>query len=135
MTERRVRISLGSFAVVLIAAALVSWAAAPAAAISSKYLAVTHHEQNQTNWCWAAAAQTVVRFATGTAYTQCKLVDMGEAWRTGCPNIGGTRTDISNAVKWGTGHTPDWDAGSPSAATVTTEINANRPMIITIEYS
>ncbi len=104
-------------------------------ATSTKYLSITRYEQNQTNWCWVAAAQTVIKFITGTEYSQCKVYDWGQTIGTGCANLSGTRTTEQTAVRIGTGHTPDWNADAIPGTKLVSEINAGHPIVVEIAYS
>lgn len=96
-----------------------------------KILSVTPYKQEQSNWCWAAAAKTIVKFQTGNVVAQCTLVKNGKG-TSSCANVTGTKANVmnalsSNGVNPGTERQLDW-------ATVVAEMNTNRPVYSSIVW-
>lgn len=117
-------------ALVLIAGGLLAFA--PPASAAEKYLSTTVYVQEQSNWCWAAAAKSIVRFHTGSAISQCQLVKDGKK-TSSCANSSGTKANVLNAVhahsvNGGTEQKLDW-------TTVKGQINASRPVYSSIIWS
>ncbi|GIG39190.1 papain-like cysteine protease family protein [Cellulomonas phragmiteti] len=94
-----------------------------------KVLSVTPYKQEESNWCWAAASKTIVKFQTGKVVSQCTLVKNGKNTST-CANVTGTKSNVMNAlnangVNPGTERKLDW-------ATVVAEMKTNRPVYSSI---
>ncbi|MBD7918633.1 C39 family peptidase [Cellulomonas sp. Sa3CUA2] len=94
-----------------------------------KILSVTPYKQEQSNWCWAAASKTIVKFQTGNVVAQCTLVKNGKG-TSSCANVAGSKSDVMNAlsrngVNPGTERKLDW-------ATVVAEMKTSRPVYSSI---
>jgi hypothetical protein len=92
-------------------------------------LGVPAYQQANSNWCWAAATQSIVRFQTGKFVSQCQLVKDGTQ-STSCPNVGGSKANVgsalnANGVNRGTEKKLDW-------ATVVAEMKGSRPVYSSI---
>lgn len=115
-------------AVLLIAVGLA--VAVPSAALASeKYISVTAYKQEKSNWCWAAAAKTIVKYQTGRVISQCELVKDGKN-SSSCGNVTGSKSNVmntlnKNGVNPGTERKLDW-------ATVVAEMNLSRPVYSSI---
>lgn len=57
----------------------------------------TQYSQQESNWCWAAAAKIMVQRVQGTSPSQCTLVQRGKNITT-CPNQTGTMAQMSAAI-------------------------------------
>lgn len=75
-----------SAAIAMMALGLVV-AAVPAA--NALTLTFTVDKQEQSQWCWAASAKSVIRYQRGTVHSQCTLVKKGFNSST-CPNNPGS---------------------------------------------
>lgn len=118
------------FAVLAIVGGL-ALAAPPAAQAVEKVISVTPYKQEKTNWCWAAAAKTIIKYQTGRIIAQCQLVKDGKN-SSACDNVTGTKSNVWNAlnkngVNGGTERVLDW-------ATVVAEMNLNRPVYSSIKW-
>jgi len=99
---------------------------APSAANAvEKVLSVTAYQQENSNWCWAAAAKMIIRYQTGSTIAQCQLVKDGKN-SSSCGNVTGTTSNVMNAlnkrgVNPGTQVVLSW-------AYVVSEMDTNRPV-------
>jgi len=51
-------------------------------------------QQDQTNWCWAAVAASVVRYYhADTQWTQCRIAEGELRYRLHLPDLGRRRCD------------------------------------------
>lgn len=111
---------------------------APAeAAYTQKTLAIAHFQQNKTNWCWAAAAKVVINYLTGTAVSQCALVDSQIALPTGCPNNGGAPYQVENIVDSylaSRNKGADWDTGWATSAQLKDQIDSYEPIVVDVKW-
>jgi len=110
----------------------VVFAAPSAAQASEKYLSVTGYKQEKSNWCWAAAAEMIIKYHTGTVVSQCKLVKDGKN-SSSCSNVTGTTSNVMNTlnkhgVNPGTDVVLDW-------AHVVAEMDTNRPVYSRIVWT
>lgn len=97
-----------------------------------KILTVTPYKQEQSNWCWAAASKTIVKYQTGKIVAQCTLVKNGTG-SSSCSNVAGTKTNVKNAlyangVNKGSEVTLSWN-------TVVAQMDANRPVYSSIRWT
>lgn len=107
-------------------------AQAPPASSAEKYLSMTVYVQEQSNWCWAAASKSIVKFHTGRVISQCELVRDGKG-TSSCANSSGTKQNVLNAV-----HANGVNGGSEMKldwTTVKGQINANRPVYSSILWN
>lgn len=95
-------------------------------------LSVTRYQQEKSNWCWAASAQMVGKYITGTLRSQslvCRYV-MGET-----SNIPADISQMKTALFYTTERTA-YSSNSPlSLATTNSKINASRPFIARLGWS
>ncbi|MFE7132580.1 papain-like cysteine protease family protein [Streptomyces sp. NPDC057638] len=103
--------------------------AAPTAALAAKRLNITMQAQLKTNWCWAAAGNTIATYY-GRTYSQNQFCNAAFNRQQGseCPNNQATLANVQTGLRWA-GISPgtyigDWLRYSA----VQTEINANRPI-------
>ncbi len=96
-------------------------------------LSIIKYEQNQSNWCWATAAETAVKYLTGVSYSQCSMVKLITPTNT-CDNIQEPDSQVyylilqylsSAAVL--SGHLP--------YSTLTAELNGFHPVLAHITWS
>ncbi|HWS34715.1 MAG TPA: papain-like cysteine protease family protein [Actinoplanes sp.] len=116
-------------AVVALAAGLIL-VGGPAQGVE-KTLGITKYKQEKTNWCWAAATKTIVKYQTGTVIAQCSIVKRGRAVST-CNNVSGSKTQVRRALNYygvnpGTEETLTWDRAK-------SEIIASRPIYSSIRW-
>ncbi|QDY76216.1 papain-like cysteine protease family protein [Streptomyces qinzhouensis] len=105
-------------------------------ALASKRLNITMQAQLKTNWCWAAAGNTISAYY-GRSYSQNQFCNaaFNRSQNTECPNSQATLANVQTGLRW-TGVSPgtyiaDWLRYSA----VQTEINANRPVETRIQWS
>ncbi|GLF98589.1 papain-like cysteine protease family protein [Streptomyces yaizuensis] len=105
-------------------------------ALAWKRLNITMQAQLKTNWCWAAAGNTIATFY-GRTYSQNQFCNaaFNRQQNTECPNNQATLANVQTGLRWA-GVSPgsyisDWLRYSA----VQTEINANRPVETRIQWS
>jgi hypothetical protein len=70
-------------------------------------LPVARRQQEETNWCWAAGAQMVLRFKGQAAVTQCEIVNRALG-RTDCC-VNGSGVDCNQPMTVDAGGGPEMD--------------------------
>lgn len=128
----RVQILLARALAALIIVAGGLLALAPPASAAEKYLGVTVYVQEKSNWCWAAASKSIVKFHTGRVISQCELVKDGKG-TSSCANNSGSKQNVLNAV-----HANGVNGGTEQTLTWTTvkgQINASRPVYSSIIWN
>ncbi|AZK93543.1 papain-like cysteine protease family protein [Streptomyces tsukubensis] len=105
-------------------------------ALASKRLNITMQAQLKTNWCWAAAGNTISTYY-GRTYSQNQFCNaaFNRSQNSECPNSQATLANVQTGLRW-TGVSPgtyiaDW----LRYTAVQTEINANRPVETRIQWS
>ncbi|MEU5162843.1 papain-like cysteine protease family protein [Streptomyces sp. NPDC020875] len=113
-------------------------AAAPAdpGALAVKRLNITMQAQEKTNWCWAAAGNTIASYY-GRNYSQNQFCNaaFNRQQNTQCPNNQATLGTVQTGLRWA-GISPGSYIGDWLRYTaVQTEINSNRPIETRIQWS
>jgi hypothetical protein len=105
-------------------------------ALATKRLDITMQAQQKSNWCWAAAGNTIAAWY-GRSYSQNQFCNaaFGRSQSSQCPNSQATLGDVQTGLRW-TGVNPgsyinNWLRYSA----LQTEINANRPVETRIQWS
>ncbi|MEU5399319.1 papain-like cysteine protease family protein [Streptomyces sp. NPDC005963] len=106
------------------------------AALASKRLNITMQAQLKTNWCWAAAGNTIATFY-GRNYSQNQFCNaaFNRAQNTQCPNNQATLGNVQTGLRWAGISPGSYVNGWLNYSTVQTEINANRPIETRIQWS
>lgn len=66
--------------------------------VIGSYGSWTYYSQQETLWCWAAAAKMVIYHRSGSnSPTQCAIVKYGKD-TTGCANVTGTFLDLQQSI-------------------------------------
>ncbi|QIQ05328.1 papain-like cysteine protease family protein [Streptomyces liangshanensis] len=107
----------------------------PAAAASSQ-LGISMQAQQKSNWCWAAAGNTIATWF-GRNHTQNDFCNaaFNRAQGSTCPNNQATLANVQTALRWSGISAGSYITGTLSYATVQSEINARRPMETRILWS
>ncbi|MEU6861927.1 papain-like cysteine protease family protein [Streptomyces sp. NPDC046876] len=118
------------------AAAGVSAVTADSAALAYKRLDITMQAQQKTNWCWAAAGNTIATWF-GRTYTQNQFCNAAFNRPQGydCPNNQATLGNVQTALDWAGINSGSYVNGWLRYSTVQTEINADRPIETRIQWS
>ena len=102
----------------------------------SRYLGLNEQHQQQTEWCWAATTVSIsVFYDPASTWTQCTLVNKAFGQTTCCTN---GSSSACNQGWWPnlslpiTGNLSSYTSTSAPLATVISEINAGRPILIAI---
>ena len=96
------------------------------------YLAITNYQQNQSNWCWATAAEVAIKFLKGTVVSQCTLVH-AEMGGSGCANVPATDgQELNLLLKYLGGASVS--NGYLSYSSLSSNINLNRPVLAHIQW-
>ncbi|MFF1412146.1 papain-like cysteine protease family protein [Streptomyces sp. NPDC058289] len=115
-----------------------SAAAAPAesSALASKRLNITMQAQQKTNWCWAAAGNTIATWF-GRSYSQNQFCNAAFNRQQGydCPNNQANLANVQTGLRWAGINSGSYVNGWLQYSTVQTEINANRPIETRIQWS
>ncbi|MFF8385335.1 papain-like cysteine protease family protein [Streptomyces kanasensis] len=108
----------------------------PAAALAAKRLDITMQAQQKTNWCWAAAGNTIATWF-GRSYSQNQFCNAAFDRRQGydCPNWQATLGNVQTGLRWAGVNPGSYVDGWLRYGTVQTEINANRPVETRIQWS
>ncbi|WP_256816759.1 papain-like cysteine protease family protein [Cytobacillus sp. Bac17] len=98
---------------------------------AEKKLSLTVYSQDKSNWCWAAAGQSVIRYVKGTVKTQCQLYMWGKGYSSCSTNeTGSISTQFSNMFKeMNFNYTGDVISSASTFSGVISQINLGRPMI------
>jgi len=111
----------------------------PLGGAAGHVLAFVMHHQEQTNWCWAAVATSVAGFyESNDGGAQCELVNAERGLAKCCAS--GSDDDCN--VAWyldkaltRVGHFRDLSEAKAPWDTVTTEVDANHPLGVRIEWN
>ncbi|MFF2020317.1 papain-like cysteine protease family protein [Streptomyces sp. NPDC058171] len=105
-------------------------------ALATKRLDITMQAQQKTNWCWAAAGNTIAAWY-GRSYSQNQFCNaaFGRSQSSQCPNSQATLGDVQTGLRW-TGVNPgSYINNWLRYPALQTEINANRPVETRIQWS
>ncbi|WP_371529828.1 C39 family peptidase [Streptomyces sp. NBC_01283] len=104
--------------------------------LAAKRLNITMQAQQKTNWCWAAAGNTIATFY-GRKYSQNQFCNaaFGRSQSTECPNSQATLGDVQNGLDWAGINAGSYVSGWLRYPTVQAEINAGRPVETRIQWS
>ncbi len=112
--------------------------AAPAAAplLAAKRLNITMQAQEKTNWCWAAAGNTIATWF-GRSYSQNQFCNaaFNRSQNTVCPNNQATLGNVQTGLRWAGVNPGSYVTGWLRYPTVQGEISADRPIETRIQWS
>ncbi|GAA3490117.1 MULTISPECIES: papain-like cysteine protease family protein [Streptomyces] len=112
--------------------------AAPAAAplLAAKRLNITMQAQEKTNWCWAAAGNTIATWF-GRSYSQNQFCNaaFNRNQNTACPNNQATLGNVQTGLRWAGVNPGSYVTGWLRYPTVQSEISADRPVETRIQWS
>ncbi|MER5494878.1 papain-like cysteine protease family protein [Streptomyces sp. NPDC002454] len=105
-------------------------------ALAAKQLDITMQAQEKTNWCWAAAGNTIAAWY-GRTYSQNQFCNaaFNRSQNTQCPNSQATLANVQTGLRWAGVAPGSYVNGWLRYATLQTEINANRPVETRIQWS
>lgn len=105
-------------------------------ALASKRLNITMQAQQKTNWCWAAAGNTIATWF-GRSYSQNQFCNAAFNRQQGydCPNNQANLANVQTGLRWAGISSGSYVSGWLQYSTVQTEINANRPVETRIQWS
>ncbi|WP_030687918.1 papain-like cysteine protease family protein [Streptomyces sp. NRRL B-1347] len=111
-------------------------AAADPSVLAAKRLNITMQAQQKTNWCWAAAGNTIATYL-GKNYSQNQFCNaaFNRSQNTECPNNQATLGNVQNALGWMGINRGSYVTGWLRYDTVQAEVNANRPVETRIQWS
>ncbi|NGO68392.1 papain-like cysteine protease family protein [Streptomyces boncukensis] len=97
--------------------------------LAAKRLDITMQAQQQSNWCWGAAGNTIAAYL-GRSYSQNAFCNaaFGRSQGSSCPNWQATLGNVQNALGWMGINRGSYVTGWLRYGTVQQEINANRPV-------
>lgn len=126
------------------AAALVTVAAVPATAsagtvtpaATSKKLNITMQAQQNSNWCWAAAGNTVAAFL-GKSYSQNQFCNLAfdRSMNSSCPNSQASLDNDQEAFSQIGINPGNYVYDYLTYAAIIREVDANRPVLSRIQWS
>ncbi|MFD9883674.1 papain-like cysteine protease family protein [Streptomyces alboflavus] len=110
--------------------------AADPSVLAAKRLNITMQAQQKTNWCWAAAGNTIATYL-GKNYSQNQFCNaaFGRNQNTECPNNQATLGNVQTGLRWAGINSGSYVTGWLRYPTVQSEINANRPVETRIQWS
>ncbi|GAA4924215.1 papain-like cysteine protease family protein [Streptomyces coeruleoprunus] len=109
---------------------------APVSALAAKRLDITMQAQQKTNWCWAAAGNTIATwFGRGYSQNQFCNAAFNRQQGTDCPNWQATLGNVQTGLRWAGINPGSYVDGWLRYSTVQTEINADRPVETRIQWS
>ncbi|MDI3387376.1 papain-like cysteine protease family protein [Streptomyces sp. B-S-A8] len=114
-------------------------AASPAGDVSTlaaQRLDITMQAQQKSNWCWAAAGNTIASYL-GENYSQNQFCNAAFNRRQGsdCPNNQATLGHVQTALRWMGVNPGSYVRGWLRYPTVQSEVNAGRPVETRIQWS
>lgn len=120
----------------LAVAAILTGTGITAAQAKSHTVSAGIYVQEKSNWCWAAASRTIIHHITGTAASQCKLVEWGKD-TSSCANVTGSfGKNVSQALaKGGVGNVGTFGAFTISYSYLQGELDAGRLVMIRWAWS
>ncbi|MEV5002131.1 papain-like cysteine protease family protein [Nocardioides sp. LML1-1-1.1] len=114
-----------------------SVAGQPSRVAASRYLDVSGQAQQQDNWCWAATGNSVASYFGYGQYSQNQFCNMafGYSLNSSCPNDQATLGNDQRAFRAIGISAGSYISNTISFSTLTSEINANRPVMTRIGWS
>ncbi|MDI3421378.1 papain-like cysteine protease family protein [Streptomyces luteolus] len=114
-------------------------ATAPAddvSALAAGRLDITMQAQQKSNWCWAAAGNTIAAYL-GENYSQNQFCNAAFNRQQGpdCPNNQATLGNVQTALRWMGVNPGSYVNGWLRYPTVQSEVNAGRPVETRIQWS
>ena len=105
-------------------------------ALAAKQLDITMQAQQMSNWCWAAAGNTIATWM-GENYDQNSFCNaaFGRGQGGSCPNDQATLGNVQNALDWMGVNPGSYVSGWLNYGTVQREVNADRPVETRIQWS
>ncbi|WP_267241340.1 papain-like cysteine protease family protein [Streptomyces sp. PR69] len=118
------------------AAATAAATADDRASLAYKRLNITMQAQQKTNWCWAAAGNTIADWF-GRNHSQNQFCNAAFNRQQGyeCPNWQATLGHVQRGLRWAGVNPGSYVNGWLRYSTVQTEINGNRPIETRIQWS
>lgn len=101
---------------------------------STKSLSVENYSQEKSNWCWVTAGQIVIRYLSGSLYSQCTLYKAGKSTTSCVDQTGGFYDDMARVLNHGNVHLGLVGNGLPPMYTIIEEIDADKPMLARIGW-
>ncbi|MFI5806994.1 papain-like cysteine protease family protein [Streptomyces sp. NPDC051561] len=103
--------------------------------LAAKRLNITMQAQEKTNWCWAAAGNTIATWF-GRNYSQNQFCNaaFNRSQSTTCPNNQATLGNVQDGLDWAGINPGSYVTGYLRYPTVQTEISANRPIETRIQW-
>lgn len=98
-------------------------------ALAARQLNISMQAQQQTNWCWAAAGNTIAAFY-GRNYSQNQFCNAAFNRQQGydCPNWQADLGNVQRGLSWAGVSPGSYVTGWLGYPTVQSEINAGRPV-------
>ncbi|MER6912815.1 papain-like cysteine protease family protein [Streptomyces sp. NPDC000594] len=105
-------------------------------ALAWKRLNITMQAQLKTNWCWAAAGNTIATYY-GRSYSQNQFCNaaFNRQQNTECPNNQATLANVQTGLRWAGVSSGSYISNWLRYPAVQTEINANRPIETRIQWT
>ncbi|MFC9860786.1 MULTISPECIES: papain-like cysteine protease family protein [unclassified Streptomyces] len=106
------------------------------AVAAAQRLNITMQAQQKTNWCWAAAGNTIATWF-GRNYSQNQFCNAAFNRSQGyeCPNSQATLGNVQDGLSWAGVNPGSYVTGYLRYATVQGEISAGRPVETRIQWS
>lgn len=106
------------------------------AVAATQRLNITMQAQQKTNWCWAAAGNTIATWF-GRNYSQNQFCNAAFNRSQGyeCPNSQATLGNVQDGLSWAGVNPGSYVTGYLRYATVQGEISAGRPVETRIQWS
>lgn len=95
-----------------------------------KTLSVTRYTQEKTKWCWAACAQMIGKYKTGTKRSQSNICEYVKGV---VENAAGTVAETTTALWLTTGKDTNYKNSYLKFSTSKGQINDSRPFIVRIK--
>ncbi|MFE0104395.1 papain-like cysteine protease family protein [Streptomyces sp. NPDC059009] len=113
-----------------------TYGSSDAGALAAKRLDITMQAQQKTNWCWAAAGNTIATFL-GKNYSQNQFCNaaFGRQQGSTCPNNQATLGNVQDGLDWAGINPGRYVSGWLRYSTVKSEIDAGRPVETRIQWS
>jgi hypothetical protein len=105
-------------------------------ALAARRLDITMQAQLKTNWCWAAAGNTIASWY-GRNYSQNQFCNasFNRSQNTECPNNQATLANVQTGLRWAGISPGSYLSNWLRYPAVQTEINAGRPIETRIQWS
>ncbi|MFG3255589.1 papain-like cysteine protease family protein [Streptomyces sp. NPDC048172] len=105
-------------------------------ALGAKKLDISMQAQQMSNWCWAAAGNTIATWM-GKNYNQNAFCNaaFNRGQGSSCPNNQATLGNVQNALDWMGINPGSYVSGWLRYDTVQREVNADRPVETRIQWS